>query len=714
MKNIRRNLFKCIFVLLILVVCIVKFNNMEANASAPYKTMTLNRYGELVETQDAYEPIMSTKTITGMPVKPDTPSENDKRNYDSTFNNAQDLFIDDNDTLYLVDTDNQRIVIMDKHFNFINSFGETDLKKPLGVFVRDNFIYVADYGTEDDQKSGKIVVFNYDRKNNNIIVEDKKVFEKPNSQLLEVDNFIFRPQKIAVDKNHTMYIVSKGSSNGILLVNSNNRFLNFFAPNQTSGTFWDTIKNFLYSNNENVLLSKKIPPAPTNVMLDDSGYIYTVTTTVVQNGLGDTVKKVNIGGINFYPENMTVASSFIDCWSSDYKTIYALTSNGFIYEYDIEGNLLFKFAGKIASDEQLGLFKAASSIATDSDGNLYVVDPNSNAIQVFRKTLFTEKVHSALVLYMSGKYVESKALWEDVLRYNSMFDLAHKGIGLAYYLDGEYEEAMEKFEIAYAKEEYSEAFWEVRNTFIMNNLTTVVIVVVSVLVALVIALKLNKKYQYLSPVTTRCKKVLANKHVKDGLIFFRFLRHPLDTIYNIRVDKSIKSYNGLIMLAIIFVVYILNITCTGFIFNSVILEKTILLKEAMKIILPIILFIIANYLISSLMNGEGTLRCIFMNTMGALSPIVVMLPIIIIISNVLTYNEAFIYWFGMGIMFAWTVILVLVTLKETHNFTAKQTFVNVFLTILMMFIIIIVVILVYIIVAQLCGFGVDIFKEVIF
>ena len=149
-------------------------------------------------------------------------------------------------------------------------------------------------------------------------------------------------------------------------------------------------------------------------MLDDSGYIYTVTSTVVQNNIGDTVKKVNIGGVNFYPEDMNVASSFIDSWSSGFNTIYALTSNGFIYEYDTEGNLLFRFGGNIASDEQLGLFKAASSIATDSEGKLYVVDPNSNAIQVFTKTNFTTKVHDALVLYMSGKYVESKALWEEV------------------------------------------------------------------------------------------------------------------------------------------------------------------------------------------------------------------------------------------------------------------------------------------------------------
>lgn len=709
MKN--RRIFKIMCFLLLLTVFSVRLYKVQVEASTPYKTYTLDRYGELVETQDAYDPIKSVKNI-----------EIDGKN--ESFNNAQDLFIDEDDYLYLVDTKNKRVIIMDRDFNYINSFGtgftlpngepdlDKDLIQPLGIFVRDEYIYVADYGDEGDTKSGKIVVYNYDKVLNK--VEYLRTLKCPTSQILTVDDFIFRPQKIAVDANHTMYIVSKGSSNGVLLVNSENRFLNFFAPNQTDGNLWDTIKSYLYGNNENVLMTKKIPAAPTNVMLDDSGYIYTVTSTVVQNNIGDTVKKVNIGGVNFYPEDMNVASSFIDSWSSGFNTIYALTSNGFIYEYDTEGNLLFRFGGNIASDEQLGLFKAASSIATDSEGKLYVVDPNSNAIQVFTKTNFTTKVHDALVLYMSGKYVESKALWEEVLRYNSMFDLAHKAIGLAYYLEGDFELAMDKFKVAYDKENYSEAFWEVRNNFLMNNLSTMVLVIVGLLVVFGTIKKLNDKYGFLNSKIDKVKEFFTRKRIADALIFFKFIKHPYDTIYDIRKDKSIKVYNGFIMLGIVFVVYLIHVTFTGFIFNNIVLEKTILLKECTKVILPIILFVVANYLVSSLMNGEGTLRCIFMNTMGALVPVVVLLPAIVLISNGLTYNEAFIYYFAVGIMLTWTVILLIATIKETHNYTLKQTFANIFLTIFMMLIIIIVMILVYLIVSQVVGFVVDIVKEVMF
>lgn len=685
--------FIAILALLLIISCI------NVKASAPYITRTVDRYGELVETQGAYDPIQNIKSF-------------EHGGVNDTFNSPKDLFIDKDDYFYICDTGNKRIVILDKDWTYICEFGSDYLLQPNGLFVRDEYIYVADYGLENDSTSGKIAVYKFDKNLKTVTLD--KTFTRPDGSLMEVDDFLYRPMKIAVDTNYTMYIVSHGSSNGILLVNSENRFLNFFAPNSSSGTFLDSIKTYLYGENEKVILTKKIAPAPENVMLDDSGYIYTVTKTLVQNGLGDTLKKVNIGGLNFYADDMIASSSFVDSWSSAHKTVYAVTSGGYIYEYDIEGNLLFLFAGSINRDEQLGLFRSASAIAVNSSDDIYVVDNVANSIQVFRKTEFTDNVHRALELYMSGKYEESKELWEEVLRYNSMFDLAHKGIGMAYYLERDYHGAMEKFKIANAKEQYSEAFWEARNIWLMNNITTIGIILVLVIIAVVVLIKTNKKYRYLNKFFSPVKKFMDRPKVKSILVMFKYIRHPFDAVYYVRYDKRIKIYNAFIVLAVILGIYLLSLVFTGFLFTEVVLEKTILLKELTKVILPIALFIVSNYLISSLMSGEGTFRSITINTMGSLMPIVIVMPWIILISNALTLNEAFLYYFPLVVMFIWTFILLFVVIKETHNYSVKQTIVNFLLTIIMMLVLVVVMILLYLVFAQLFGFGTDLVKEVIF
>lgn len=673
--------------------------SLSVKASAPYVTRTVDRYGEIVETQGAYDPIKNIKSF-------------DNNGTMDTFKGPKDLYIDSEDYFYVCDTGNKRIVILDKDFNYITEFGSDILINPNGIFVRNEYVYVTDFGDPLDNYSGRVYIYKFDKATKTVTLD--KTFGRPEGSLMEVDDFLFRPMKIAVDSNYTMYIVSHGSSNGILLVNSENRFLNFFAPNSSQGTFMDLVKTYLYGENKNVILTKKIAPAPENVMLDDSGYIYTVTKTVVQNDLGDTIKKVNIGGLNFYSSEMVVSEDFVDSWASSHKTIYALTGSGFIFEYDIEGNLLFIFSGKISRDEQLGLFRSASAIAVDSNDLLYVVDDQANSVQVFRKTEFTDNVHRALELYMSGKYEESKGLWEEVLRYNSMFDLAHKGLGMAYYLERDYNAAMEQFKIANDKEHYSEAFWEARNIWIMNNISTTALIVLAIIIAIVVIVKTNKKYQYVNKAFTPVKRVMEKPKVSHVLLMFKYIRHPLDAIYYVRYDKKVRLYNAFIVLFLILAIYLLSLVGTGFLFTNIVLEKTILVKELTKVVLPIVLFIVSNYLISSLMEGEGSFKSIAINTMGSLMPIVIVLPWIILISNALTLNEGFLYYFPMVVMFIWTFILLFVVIKETHNYSVGKTIVNFLLTALMMAILIIVLILLYLVFAQLIGFFVDLFKEVVF
>ena len=113
------------------------------------------------------------------------------------------------------------------------------------------------------------------------------------------------------------------------------------------------------------------------------------------------------------------------------------------------------------------------------------------------------------------------------------------------------------------------------------------------------------------------------------------------------------------------------------------------------------------------MSGEGSFKSITINTMGSLMPIVVIMPWIILISNALTLNEGFLYYFPLVVMFIWTFILLFVVIKETHNYSIGKTIVNFLLTAIMMFVLVIVLILLYLVFAQLIGFFVDMFKEVI-
>lgn len=691
---------KKIIILSLLVLLVLSGSLLTVKASAPFKTRTVNRFKEWVETQDAYEPIGQLRSF----------------GEGETLKNPKDIFVDKQDYIYIADTGNRRIVILDDRFELVTTFGEGELNTPLGIFVRDEWIYVADYGTEDDLLSGRIHIYQFDRDNRS--VQWFKSLGRPESRILEIDQFVFRPQKIAVDQNHTMYIVNEGSANGILLVNSDNRFLNFFAPNTVQGTIWDKILYLIYSRNPNVILKKKIPPAPYNVMLDDSGYIYTVTQSGTQRvslgevHVGEGIKKVNIGGVNFYPVDMISDEKFVDAWSGSVGNVYVATQSGFIYEYDNEGNLLFLFGGNGYGYDKLGLFSSISAIAVNTKGELIILDDNRNTVQIFKETNFSKKVHEALALYNDGNYVEALEYWEEVLRYNSMFDLAHKGIGLGKFLQEDYDRALEEFYIANEKQHYSDVFWEVRNIWLTENIGYLILAIVIFFVLIKLIQLTNRRFEYLTPVSNAINRIKQTHPFDELIYYFHFIRNPADACYEVKVRRRISVHTGFIFLLLLFILYILGILYTGFLFNPYVLERTSLVKEVLKISIPFFSFVIANHLISSLMEGEGTFRSIFINTTGALVPVFIIYPFIVFISNFLTYNEQFIYSFGLFIMLSWSLVMVFATVKENHNFTIRQTFVNLFLTILMMIIIIVVFIMIIILVSQVYGFISDVIKEV--
>lgn len=685
---------KKILILSLLIMLTMLMPQTQIESFSHFVTRSPNRFNELVTTQDAYEPLMDIRSFNGQ-----------------TFSAPQDLFVDEDDYLYVLDTGNQRVVIFDDEYQFITSFGETDMIKPMGIYVRDNKIYVADYGIAEDVTSGRIHIFDFDK--DTMIATLESSFDRPDSPVLEINDFIYRPQKIAVDNNRTMYVVSEGSYNGVMMINQDNRFLSFFAPNRVQGTLIDRVLQVLYGNNEQAQLTKKIPPAPTHVYLKDTGYVYTVTQTTLSGSTGDTLKKVNNGGINFFPDYMLTAPDFAAASMGNVENIYAVTRSGFIYEYDREGNLLFVFGGPSQGLDRVGLFRNVSGISVNSKNEIFVLDDVNNNVHLVVPTRFANIVHEALFLYNQGKYVESQIYWEEVLRYNALFDLAHEGIGRSYMMQAKYEQALEKFEIAQSKETYSLAFWEVRNVWLQSYAGYVMVGFLVIYALGAITKKQRQHWALIEP----AKKVLvglSKKPLIQEITFMAYyIKNPADACYEVKVRKRVSVKVGIIYIILLIALYMMHLLFTGILFTPVVIERTVFLEELLKVLAPFITFVLANYLIASLQEGEGTLKAVFINTSGALIPVFVILPILIVLSNVLTYNEQFIYQFGMTIMIGWSASLLFFSVKDTHNFTIKETIYNLLMTLLMMVVMMIVVIMVYMMAMQVVEFIADLVKEVV-
>ncbi|MBH0156746.1 YIP1 family protein [Fictibacillus sp. 5RED26] len=647
-----------------------------ASASVPYQTETLSADGQTIETQTAYTPVG-----TLLP--------------DVEITNPEDIFSDSKGNLYIADSGTKRILVADRNGKFVREIGKGVLKSPTGVYVDEKErIFVADYEEE------KIFRFSKDGK-----VEEQ--YGKPDSPLFGKSSS-FKPQKVAVDRRGSIYVISEGSTNGIIQLSKDGGFLGYYGVNSTEGSFGTFLQKLLTSESKKANMFMKTPPAPDNIALDDQGLVYSVT----EGTTNEVIKKLNVAGKNMLFPDISDEKSLQDIAVDHDGNMFVVSSTGEIYEYDSFGNLLFIFGGKDDGTNRLGLFKQPTGITIDPDGRLYVTDKERGMIQVFESTAFSKQVHEGIALFKEGRYVESQKYWEEVLKMNSSFGLAHSAMGSAYYKQQDYDKALEEYEFANDVYGYSDSFWEVRHAWMQENLETVLFALIFFAILYYIVKVIDKKKGILDQPRRRIGAIKKQRLIGELLFLFKFFRHPIDSFYYLKKKQYASILSATILYIILIVEYIYSRFYTGFIYKTVSSDAN-LVGELLLLLVPLALFIVVNYLVSTINDGEGRFKDIYIGTIYSLAPFLVFSPILTLLSNVLTYNEAFVYVFSIRIIYAWCLIILFIMLKEIHNYTFSDTIRNIFVTLFGMVIMLLVVFIVFVLIDQVYDFVYSIIKEAV-
>jgi DNA-binding beta-propeller fold protein YncE len=674
--------FKLLLTVLVGFIVFASFGTeVEADTGVRYNTFTTSN-GELVRTQTAYVALSSMDEIFGVSL--DVP---------------QDIFIDPSNNVYIASTDASgtagKIIKFNLGSDQVEVFGDTFLQNPTGIFVDgDGNMYITDREAQ--------IVYKLDDNGDEV-----QRFIKPTSPLYGTDEF--NPRKVVVDSRGNVFVLNNGSR-GLLQYTKDGEFIGYFGTNTITPTLRMVLQYIFFTDEQRANLFSPLPPEVSNVAIDDRGLIH--TTSLGIEGFG--VKRLNISGQNLLPE-MYNELDLIDIYVGPIGNIYTISGGGIIAEYDIEGNLLFMFGGQDSSNQVKGYFNIPSAIAADDKYNLYVLDRANNELQIFIPTEFATLVHSALELYQDGRYIESKEPWEDVLKMNDLFDLAHTGLGNAYYSLEEYEDALDEYYISYDRQGYSDAFWEVRNAWLLDNIGIALVFVFAIMVAYVV----NIRWRFVPIVMRPIKKGIQTardkvKTLDEILYVFRYLRNPADATYEIKRHNRVGLLSATILLVIYFLLYIFYIYRLGFLFNFRVLADINILEEILTVFLPIVLFVLANFLIGSIRDGEGRFRDVYVTTIFSLTPFFITLPLLVLMSHGLTYNEAFLMDFLTYIAIGVTVIYFFFMVKETHYYAVKDTIASIAISFFTMVMILLGSFIVYILLSELVNLIVTIFMEVFY
>lgn len=666
--------------LLTLLLCAVLVP-IIAQAATPYKTYTVDGYSYVTETQTAYTPL-SAITKVG----------------ETSFVTPVDLAISKDGNIYIADSSAKMILICDLDGNEVGRIGEGILSSPTGVFVaEDNTVYVADPAAK------KVFVFNA---KGEVIAE----YGKPTSPIYgsEMD---FKPTKIVANSSGTMYIICEGNMNGIVQISpvEGGSFLGYFGTNFTSLNPFQILQRMILTDEQRAQMLSNIPSTPTNLSIDEDGLIYTVTQGDGQYSL----KKLNIAGNNLIVpdsnDELCVAVT-----TGNYDNIFVASNDGYVYEYNEEGELLFVFGGRDDGRQRIGLCNKVEAIAVDEFDRIYLLDSDKKQIHIFQPTEFTNLLHEALYLYSKGRYTESKEPLEEVLKMNSLFDYANKAMGRAYLQEENYKEALKYSKLSKDFDGYSDAFWEVRNIWLRNNVVLTVFLIL-LLVVLIKGLKeLQKRKGIFTPVLKVFGKFGDKTLVKQIKYSSYFMKHPMDGCYGVRREKKASMLCANILIALFIIISICNKYFCGFLMKTVREGRYDLVTDIGSVILIFLALTACNYLVVTINDGEGSFKQLYCAYAYCLTPYIIIKPFSVIISNVLTYNEVFLIQFANLFIQVWMIILIFLTIKEINNYSIKETVKAIFLTAFTVLIAALLVFIIYVLCSQAVDFVVTVVREAVY
>ncbi|GHV42574.1 hypothetical protein FACS189490_11830 [Clostridia bacterium] len=672
---------KLVLILFILLFVLIPVEKASAIEGTAYTYGVSADGGTYMRMQDAYIPVGATLANIGL-------------------NAPEDLFWRDG-ALYIADSGNGRIVKYIPSTGEYAAFGEGELKRPTDVVVlKDGRVAVADYD------AGQIVVFE-----NSIGGAVLSRIGRPEDVLYGASPY--KPRKIAADSYGNLFVISEGTHEGILQFGVDGAFAGFFGANKTKGlNFVEWFQKTFYTDEQKAKLFFRNPPNIVSLTASDKDLVYTVT----QNDNNDAIKKLNLAGVDVLPYSgeMLGENNYADVTVTNDGFIFAVTSTGSIEMFDDDGLLNLMFGGRAAGSERSGLLSVASAIAVDDEYNIYVIDKERGLLQTFYPTEFSALLHEANNAYNNGDYGRSLTAWREILRMNPTTLIANLGYGKCLFQLGDFKHAPEYFKLTRNFSYYSDSAWENRTAWMRTNMRTLIIVFVSAAAVLLVVGLIRKKHDFLAPAKKNWNILLANNRwLKDALVVpLKMIRRPIDCVYDLKHgrDGSIGSAGFLYFAA--FIMSFASRMLTSFIFGGGIGYRMNPLILALTTILPFALFITGSYLISSINDGEGRLRDMYVATAYALTPYIIFTPVMIALSHFLTLSESFIFLFGNVLIIGYAAVLVFLVVKEIHCYTIFRAVANILLTAAFMIIAVLALIVLFILYRQLLNFAASLLEEV--
>ena len=515
------------------------------------------------------------------------------------------------------------------------------------------------------------------------------------------ENFKYNPISVAVNAAGQFYVVSKNSNMGVMALDGDGGFQGFIGAQRVASNAAQLLWRAFMTEEQLARSVQFVPVEYSSLTIDHKGFVYVTCSSIDRFELYNTihsrsmdstyapVKKINpagtdvlrrngffppAGDINFSPydgEEAVGPSQISKVILLDNGMYMLLDSYGNkLFTYDSSGNLLFAFGGK---GEALGLFSRLSAAAAWGD-ELLALDAETGAITVFRKTAYGALLDEVIGYQENREYDKAQGLWNELLGENNNFDLAYLGVGKALMEKGDLTGAMKYFELINNKLYYSKAYGLYRQEILQRWGLWILL---GVLILILLAVWVFRK------IAVHNQKTLASPAsggLRDALLLgFYVIFHPFNGYWALKGEKRGGVRSATILLALACLTQAIAAAASGFLSGD---EEASVGSGVLNLLAPLLLWCIANTCFTSLMDGKGSFRDVYVAVGTSTLPVTLLVLPCTVVSHFLILEELPILAMVTNVAYIWMAALIFFSMITVHDYTLGKNVLVSILTVL--------------------------------
>lgn len=618
----------------------------------------------------------------------------------------EDMTIDDEGRIYVADKNNSCIYVIEQGSvthtirDYVWNESQMQLVKAEGVYWRDGFLYIANTGDRN------VVVMNEE-------YEAVRVVDSPSDE--EWSSTVpFEPVKICADGGGRVYVLSRNQTQGIAQFSQHGMFIGFLGATRVN----PSAKQLLYRTFATEEMKKRmlqfIPTEYSNIAATEKGMIFAITEVSGSTAADRIpVRLINPVGINIIKSNgYVLPAGNTDAegtyWASRFTDIavgpdglYSLLDNRNkrVFTYDADGNLLYVF-GK--TDDDGSFWQNGVSMAYHGQ-EIYVLDKGAGMILCFVPTSYAEAIMEAYHCHEIGDFEGETECWLRVQTIYQGSHLAYFGLGKVAMNNGDYETALEYFRLSNKTEFYSKAYKLNMALVLERNLLWIVLAAVLVIVCVVLIRKIRMK--------AGREPGWLRRLFASGLYV---MTHPFNGFWELKWEKKGRVSDATLILVATLLVNMVCAKLTPYIFNAGLTDQTNVLMPALSYLLLIGLWIVANWCFTTLFDGKGTMKDIYIYTSYSLFPYALLSIPLMLLSFCLTLENASIFHALQTAIAIYMVFLIFTGTLTVHQYSIWRTILMIILSLIGIMIMIFLLLLCFNLVVDIYDFVSSAIREIIY